>query len=312
MGLSLSVVLANAFMEDLEDRLLSSSTLKPAVWRRYVDDTWVIWSHGDDALTEFFEHMNSMHDDIIFTKEMEEDGKLPFLDVLVARDGIGGLHTSVYRKAIASDSYIHASSNHAHSIKRAIITNMFDRAKAVCSDRSSLQTEERKLQDIFSRNGYRKEFIQKSSRRTCQAEQQRQSQPNADQPPGPGETPGPGGTPEPGGNQPPGPGDSQPPGPGETLSTSTPVDTNIQSGANQVAGETRRSGSRSNRPHYISMPYVKGVSEPIARFLRAHNAIVGHSSKNLRAYLTNVKDKTVKGKQKGTVYEANVIAVRSI
>ena len=51
------------------------------------------------------------------------------------------------------------------------------------------------------------------------------------------------------------------------------------------------------------MPYVKGVSEPVSRFLRAHNIIVGHSSKTLRKSLVHVKDKIPKTKQKGVVYE---------
>ena len=51
------------------------------------------------------------------------------------------------------------------------------------------------------------------------------------------------------------------------------------------------------------MPYVKGVSEPISRILRAHNVIVGHSSKTLRNSLVRVKDRIPKGRQKGTVYE---------
>ena len=41
MGLSLSVVLANAYMKGLEGELITSNPLKPAIWRRYVDDTYL-------------------------------------------------------------------------------------------------------------------------------------------------------------------------------------------------------------------------------------------------------------------------------
>ena len=283
MGLSFSVVLANAFMEELEEKLLASSPLKPAMWRRYVDDTWVLWQHGDDALAEFLERMNGIHEDIKFTMETERDGKLPFLDVLVTRNGSDGLDTEVYRKAIASNVYIPASSNHAHSIKRGIIKNMFDRARNVCSTSSSRRKEERTLQDIFCRNGYKNDFIQKSSKNRSSSrttgpasgETSVSNEPTdsevsqsteADQQPGAG----------PSSVAPPSPGSSQP-------CTSRP--------------------SSSNRPRYVSMPYVKGVSEPVSRFLRAHNVIVGHSSKTLRKSLVRVKDRPPKGKQKGTVYE---------
>ena len=72
MGLSLSVVLANAIMEEFEEELLTSSPLKPVIWRRYVDDTWALWQHGDDAMEEFFfRGMNAIHE---YSKVTNGDG----------------------------------------------------------------------------------------------------------------------------------------------------------------------------------------------------------------------------------------------
>ena len=91
MGLSLSVVLTNAFVESLEDRIMSSAPLKPSYWRRYVDDTFVIWSHGKTALDEFMRFMNSLCPSIQFTVEKETNGQLSFLDVGVSRNDAEGL-----------------------------------------------------------------------------------------------------------------------------------------------------------------------------------------------------------------------------
>ena len=102
MGLSLSVVLANAYMEHLEEPVLNTAVSKPTIWRRYVDDTFIIWKHGEESLDLFHQHLNSFCPEIQFTVERENDRQLPFLDVLVRRDG-EKLRTSVYRKPTASN-----------------------------------------------------------------------------------------------------------------------------------------------------------------------------------------------------------------
>ena len=43
MGSPLSPVVANSFMETLEERSLATATLQPKLCLRYVDDTFVIW-----------------------------------------------------------------------------------------------------------------------------------------------------------------------------------------------------------------------------------------------------------------------------
>lgn len=42
MGSPISPIIANFFMERFEEKALESSVLKPAVWFRYVDDTFVV------------------------------------------------------------------------------------------------------------------------------------------------------------------------------------------------------------------------------------------------------------------------------
>lgn len=58
MGSPLSPIVANLFMEDFETRALASARLLPKLWKRYVDDTNVIWSHGSKELDLLFNHLN--------------------------------------------------------------------------------------------------------------------------------------------------------------------------------------------------------------------------------------------------------------
>ena len=66
-------------------------------WFRYVDNIFVVWGHGMAKLNNFLSHINSIHPSIQFTMEVEKEGKIAFLDVLVTRKQERLGHT-VYRK----------------------------------------------------------------------------------------------------------------------------------------------------------------------------------------------------------------------
>jgi hypothetical protein len=55
MGSPLSPVIADFFMEEFERRAIKRATHKPGYWYRYVDDTFVIWPHGQDKLAGFLD-----------------------------------------------------------------------------------------------------------------------------------------------------------------------------------------------------------------------------------------------------------------
>ena len=52
------------------------------------------------------EMLNSFDQNIKFTFELENDGCIPFLDVLIKRDVGGNIITTVYRKPTNTDLYI--------------------------------------------------------------------------------------------------------------------------------------------------------------------------------------------------------------
>ena len=73
-----SPVVANLYMEFLEDLALHSSTTKPDIWLRYVDDTFVLWPHGNEDLRRFLHHLNLLRPSIQFTMEHEQEQQLAF------------------------------------------------------------------------------------------------------------------------------------------------------------------------------------------------------------------------------------------
>ena len=99
MGSPLAPVLADIFMINFEEKYISSlptENVKPSVWKRYVDDTFCLFSSRDSAL-QFLEYLNSRHPNIKFTHEFEEESKIPFLDVLIIKEG-ENFQTSIFRK----------------------------------------------------------------------------------------------------------------------------------------------------------------------------------------------------------------------
>ena len=153
MGSPLSPVVANFYMERFEQRAITSFPLKPRCWFRYVDDTFVIWSHGEEELGRFLAHLNQVHPRIQFTVERETDNQLAFLDVLVLRRTDGSLGHKVYRKPTHTNRYLHKQSNHHPSQKRAVLKTLVDRARRICEPRY-LDDELRHLELALQANGY--------------------------------------------------------------------------------------------------------------------------------------------------------------
>jgi len=165
MGSPLSPIVANLFMEKFEREALNSYPLKPTRWKRYVDDTNVLWPHGETELRKFFEHLNNRSEDIKFTMEEEDNGSIPFLDVLVTRKVDGTLGHKVFRKKTHTESYLHADSHHHPSQKIGVLNTLAIRASRIF-DSEHLKDENNHLTNIFKSIGYKSKDIKNVLKRT--------------------------------------------------------------------------------------------------------------------------------------------------
>ena len=97
MGSSISPIVANLYMEYLEQRALMTAPNPPRFWHRFVDDTFVI--HMEANKQGFLQHINSVDPAIRFTVEdNKEDGSIPFMDTIVKPEADGTLSITVNRK----------------------------------------------------------------------------------------------------------------------------------------------------------------------------------------------------------------------
>ena len=108
MGSPFCSVIASIYMEGFKKEAVDTAADQPSPWLRYVNGTFVIWPHGPDKLKSFHSHLNSLRKSIQFTItiEKEQDNHLPFLDVLVTKEG-NHMTTSIYRKKMHTDRYLH-------------------------------------------------------------------------------------------------------------------------------------------------------------------------------------------------------------
>ena len=87
LGSPLSPVGANIYMQDFKHRVLTAAPLKPSLWLRYIDDTFVMWKLGNRELQGFLGHLNGQCAEIQFTMEKKNKRSIPFLEVHVKKDG---------------------------------------------------------------------------------------------------------------------------------------------------------------------------------------------------------------------------------
>ena len=165
MGSPVSVVVSEIVMQDIEERALATYKRTLPLWLRYVDDTFT--AVHKDEIDDFHKHLNGQNADIQFTKEIGENGKIPFLDCLVTRDN-NELRTTIYRKLTHTDRLLDQSSYNPTSHKATTIRTLTRRAQLVCDSPDSLMDENKYLDNVFNRNNYNRDFIRHNTYRNSE------------------------------------------------------------------------------------------------------------------------------------------------
>ena len=138
MGSPVSVIVAEIVMQNIEEQALATYSETLPLWLRYVDDT--ITAVHESKINEFHEHLKEQNTNIPFTKEIEENGKIPFLDCLVTREN-NTLRTTVYRKPTHTDRLLDQASYNPTSHKATTVRTLTRRAQIVCDSDDSLTDE---------------------------------------------------------------------------------------------------------------------------------------------------------------------------
>ena len=139
MGTRMAPNYAIIYMHKIETELLQKTTLKPSFFKRFIDDIFLIWPHGEDTLYDFITMINSHHPTIKFTEE-HSTTQIPFLDTLVYKEH-NKLFTKVYHKKTDQKQYLHYKSNHPKNQKDAVPYGLLIRARRICTKDEDFKTE---------------------------------------------------------------------------------------------------------------------------------------------------------------------------
>ena len=124
MGSPVFGVAAEIVMQNIEQQALAMYKEALPLWLRYVDDTFT--AVHKDEIDFLHEHLNKQNTYIQFTREIEENGKIPFLDCLVSRDN-NKLRTTIYRKPTNTDRPMFSS---PHLLESDCCTNPNNTSKS--------------------------------------------------------------------------------------------------------------------------------------------------------------------------------------
>ena len=138
---------------------VSSFNPKPYIILRYVDDLFCVFNSERDLEMFFFAKINTIHANIQFTKELEQNNQLPYLDVLDSRADVK-FERTVFRKKTNTGLYIKWSSLCPVKYKRSLVSCLLDRAYRICNSYKAMHIDFEIITDILFRNGYPLPFIQ--------------------------------------------------------------------------------------------------------------------------------------------------------
>ena len=77
-----------------ETKALSNWPLQSLIWLRFIDDIFMIWTHGEDNLKEFITYLKGIHPTIKFTHESSPT-QIDFLDTTVKINDSREIYTTL-------------------------------------------------------------------------------------------------------------------------------------------------------------------------------------------------------------------------
>lgn len=132
MGTKIGPTYANIFMGVLEDSFLKSVPLKPEHFKRYIDDIFFIWTHGETELLNFIAKFNQVHPAITFSHTYSPLS-VAFLDVRITISH-GRLITKLFKKPTDNHQFLHFESSHVRHWKTGIPYSQAQRFRRICSE----------------------------------------------------------------------------------------------------------------------------------------------------------------------------------
>ena len=152
MGTRMTPCYANIFMAELKENIMSGYPYKPLAYYRYIDDIFIIWSHGLDLLHNIINGINKQHSNIIFTSNISTTS-VNFPDVTIDLHG-DRMPPKAYTKSTDTHAFLSYNSFHPRHIKQSIIFSQFQNYKHICYNDKIFLKDATKLFKYFLTRQY--------------------------------------------------------------------------------------------------------------------------------------------------------------
>ena len=133
--------LSPTFSWGILKRKLGSFQEKPLFWFHYIDDIFMVWTHGNEKLDTFIAYLNNN-----------------FLDVNIQLHN-GKIETDLYCKPTDKHQYLLYSSSHPFHTKKSIPYSLALRLRRICSKEDSFNIRATELELYLTKRGYKNRFV---------------------------------------------------------------------------------------------------------------------------------------------------------
>ena len=140
-------LMANTFMCNIKEQLTNQNKMT-AFYNRYVDDT-LRKMRDISSASEVLSKLNEIHPSVSFTMELEDNGKLSFIGMVIIRKG-PRLDTKIYVIPTTTAPLLYYQSHADVKYKHYLMNTMLDRAFKLSSNCQFFNQECERLERVFT------------------------------------------------------------------------------------------------------------------------------------------------------------------
>ncbi|CAF2892523.1 unnamed protein product [Rotaria sp. Silwood2] len=157
MGSPFTMVLANIYMLEWEQKLIQHQKEHHEIYGRYIDDVFMTTNLSKEEILKELDETIITDSNIKITTSINQS--LEYLDVTIENDN-GNLKTSIYHKSASEPYILPFESDHPRHVHANIIYTALIRAARLCSTVEYFDMERLNTEMILLVNGYPPKFIQ--------------------------------------------------------------------------------------------------------------------------------------------------------
>lgn len=162
IGSRLGKNFACTYMRKWDEQLLEHH-IKPAFYKRFIDDGFGLWPGTEEELKEFADHANSIHPSIKVELRYSKT-RIEFLDTWVILED-GNVYTDLYKKPTDKQLYLRNDSNHPPCVKKGLAYGLALRIRRICEKEADYVKHRAELKRQLRTRGYSGKVIETQLRK---------------------------------------------------------------------------------------------------------------------------------------------------